>query len=90
MCLRRNFFAKKKPIMQLHEKLLWVGGGLGGVWSLLAFQGYLINRLAAKEGIDIHDEEAMNQWANRRVKNSKGGAQFYRDILLQRPKKAEQ
>jgi len=75
--------------MQQHKKWLWwVGGGLGGLWSLLAFQGLLIERLAAKEGININDEEAINQWANRRVRESKG--KFYRDILLQRPKKAEQ
>ena len=69
------------------KNLLWWGAGsLGGIWSLLVFQWLLIYRLAAKEGIDINDEEALKEWANRRVRGS-GRGKFYRDILLQRAKK---
>ena len=73
------------------KNLLWVGGALGGIWSLLAFQGYLIKRLAAKEGVNVEDDEALKEWANQRMRASSGsGGKFYRDILLQRPKKAPQ
>lgn len=55
------------------KKVLLIGGGL---WSLFAFQGYLIKRLAAKEGVDITDDAAVNQWIKQR---SKGGFKLFQD-----------